>query len=145
MNAQSKVLVAYFSATGTTQKVAEKIAKEQKADLFEIKPMVAYTAADLDWRDKQSRSSVEMNDKASRPEMAGKVENMDQYTTIYIGFPIWWYVAPHIINTFIEAHNLEGKTLIPFATSGGSGIEGAVKDLRATYPALKFEAGKLCR
>lgn len=145
MNAQSKVLVAYFSTTGTTQKVAEKIAKEQKADLFEIKPMVAYTAADLDWRDKQSRSSVEMNDKASRPEMAGKVENMDQYTTIYIGFPIWWYVAPHIINTFIEAHNLEGKTLIPFATSGGSGIEGAVKDLSATYPALKFEAGKLYR
>lgn len=143
MNAQNKTLVAYFSATGTTKKVAEQIAKDQKADLFEIKPTVAYTAADLDWRDKQSRSSVEMNDKSSRPEMAGKVEKMDQYSVVYIGFPIWWYVAPHIINTFIESHKLEGKTIIPFATSGGSGIEGSVKELRATYPSLKFENGKL--
>lgn len=142
MNTQ-KTLVAYFSASGITAKVAKQIAAENNADLFEIKPTTPYTPADLDWRDKQSRSTIEMNDKASRPEMVGKVENMDQYDTVYVGFPVWWYVAPHIINTFIEAHNLEGKTIIPFATSGGSTIEGSVKDLRASYPTLKIEDGKL--
>lgn len=142
MKAQ-KTLVAYFSASGITAKVAKQIAAENNADLFEIKPTTPYTPADLDWRDKQSRSTIEMNDKASRPEMVGKVENMDQYDTVYVGFPVWWYVAPHIINTFIEAHDLEGKTIIPFATSGGSTIEGSVKDLRTSYPTLKFEDGKL--
>ena len=142
MKAQ-KTLVAYFSASGITAKVAKQIAAENNADLFEIKPTTPYTPADLDWRDKQSRSTIEMNDKASRPEMVGKVETMDQYDTVYVGFPVWWYVAPHIINTFIEAHNLEGKTIIPFATSGGSTIDGSVKDLRASYPTLKFEDGKL--
>lgn len=142
MKAQ-KTLVAYFSASGITAKVAKHIAAENNADLFEIKPTTPYTPADLDWRDKQSRSTIEMNNKASRPEMVGKVENMDQYDTVYVGFPVWWYVAPHIINTFIEAHNLEGKTIIPFATSGGSTIEGSVKDLRTSYPTLKFEDGKL--
>lgn len=142
MKAQ-KTLVAYFSASGITAKVAKQIAAENNADLFEIKPTTPYTPADLDWRDKQSRSTIEMNDKASRPEMVGKVETMDQYDTVYVGFPVWWYVAPHIINTFIEAHNLEGKTIIPFATSGGSTIEGSVKDLRTSYPTLKFEDGKL--
>lgn len=142
MKAQ-KTLVAFFSASGITAKVAKQIAAENNADLFEIKPTTPYTPADLDWRDKQSRSTIEMNDKASRPEMVGKVENMDQYDTVYVGFPVWWYVAPHIINTFIEAHNLEGKTIIPFATSGGSTIEGSVKDLRTSYPTLKFEDGKL--
>lgn len=142
MNTQ-KTLVAYFSASGITAKVAKQIAAENNADLFEIKPTTPYTPADLDWRDKQSRSTIEMNDKASRPEMVGKVETMDQYDTVYVGFPVWWYVAPHIINTFIEAHNLEGKTIIPFATSGGSTIDGSVKDLRASYPTLKIEDGKL--
>lgn len=142
MNTQ-KTLVAYFSASGITAKVAKQIAAENNADLFEIKPTTPYTPADLDWRDNQSRSTIEMNDKASRPEMVGKVETMDQYDTVYVGFPVWWYVAPHIINTFIEAHNLEGKTIIPFATSGGSTIEGSVKDLRTSYPTLKFEDGKL--
>lgn len=142
MKAQ-KTLVAYFSASGITAKVAKQIAAENNADLFEIKPTTPYTPADLDWRDKQSRSTIEMNDKASRPEMVGKVETMDQYDTVYVGFPVWWYMAPHIINTFIEAHNLEGKTIIPFATSGGSTIEGSVKDLRTSYPTLKIEDGKL--
>lgn len=142
MNTQ-KTLVAYFSASGITAKVAKQIAAENNADLFEIKPTTPYTPADLDWRDKQSRSTIEMNDKASRPEMIGKVEHMEQYDTVFVGFPVWWYVAPHIINTFIEAHNLEGKTIIPFATSGGSTIEGSVKDLRTSYPTLKIEDGKL--
>ena len=140
---QKKALVAYFSATGTTKAVAQQIASAAKADIYAISPAKAYTAADLDWHNKQSRSSVEMGNKKSRPQMAGNVKNIGQYTTIYLGFPIWWGVCPRIINTFIEANNLKGKTIIPFATSGSSAISGAIKDLRVTYPSLTIKDGKL--
>ena len=116
-----KTLVAYFSATGNTKAKAELIAKALGADLKEIVPEKRYTSADLDWHDKKSRSSVEMADKASRPAIAGMIENMADYDTVYLGFPIWWYVAPTIVNTFLEAHDFSGKTIIPFFTSGGSG------------------------
>ena len=118
----SKKLVAYFSASGTTKKAAERLAKAVGADLFEIKPAIPYSSSDLNWMDKKSRSSIEMNDPASRPEISGKLSNMADYDTIFIGFPIWWYVAPHIINTFVESYDFSGKTLVPFATSGGSGM-----------------------
>ena len=121
-NEISKKLVAFFSASGTTKKAAERLAKAVGADLFEIKPAIPYSSADLNWMDKKSRSSVEMNDPASRPEIAGSLSNMADYDTIFIGFPIWWYVAPHIINTFVESYDFSGKTLVPFATSGGSGM-----------------------
>lgn len=125
-----KKLVAYFSATGATKKAAEKLASVIDADLFEIKPVTPYTRADLDWTNKRSRSSVECNDKNARPEIAEKLENMDEYNVVYIGFPIWWYVAPNIINTFIESYDFSGKILIPFATSGGSGMGKTVDVLR---------------
>ena len=117
-----KKLVAYFSATGTTQNLAENLAKAIDADLFEIKPKVPYSSADLDWTNKNSRSTVEMKNPASRPEITNKVANMENYDTVFVGFPIWWYVAPTIINTFLETYNLKGKTIVPFATSGGSGM-----------------------
>lgn len=116
----SKVLVAYFSASGTTAKVAEKLAEAIGADIFSIEPTVPYTKADLDWTDKQSRSSIEMNDPSSRPAIKEVRDNMNDYDTFFVGFPIWWYVAPTIINTFLETYDLSGKTIIPFATSGGS-------------------------
>lgn len=137
-----KTVVAYFSATGTTKAVAEKLAKEYKADLFRIEPKDAYTDADLDWRDKQSRSSLEMKDKKSRPELK-KSKSLASYDVIYIGYPIWWNLAPRVINTFIEQASLEGKTVIPFATSGGSTIENSVKVLNSTYPAVNWQAGML--
>jgi len=140
-NSQNTVLVAYFSATGTTKATAEKLAKEADADIFEIVPAKPYTNADLDWNNKQSRSSVEMNDKTSRPAIKNKVENWDQYTTIYVGFPIWWYTAPTIINSFLEQYPLEGKTIIPFATSGGSSISKAQQDLKIAYPAANWKDG----
>ena len=118
----AKSLVAYFSASGVTGKVAEVLAKAAGADLHEIKPAVPYTSADLNWMDKKSRSSVEMADPSSRPEIANKVENMDQYDTVFVGFPIWWYVAPTIINTFLEQYDFSGKKIVLFATSGGSGV-----------------------
>ena len=118
----SKKLVAYFSASGITQKAAERIAKISGSDLFEIKPSVPYTKEDLDWTNKNSRSSVEMKNPDSRPEIANKIPNINEYDTIFIGFPIWWYVAPTIIDTFIESYDFSGKTIIPFATSGGSGF-----------------------
>ena len=118
----SKTLVAYFSATGTTARAAERLAKAIGADLHEIRPKVPYTKKDLDWTDPRSRSTLEMKDKSSRPEIEGRVENMDQYDTIYVGFPIWWYVAPTIVNTFLESYDLSGKTVIPFATSSSSGM-----------------------
>lgn len=117
-----KKLVAYFSASKVTKGVAEQLAKAAGADLFEIKPAVPYTHADLDWTNKKSRSSVEMNDPGSRPEITEKIGNMDEYDTVFLGFPIWWYVAPTIINTFVESYNFSGKTIVPFATSGGSGF-----------------------
>lgn len=143
MNAQQKILVAYFSATGTTKAVAEKIATEAGADLFRIEPKVTYTSADLDWTNKQSRSSVEMNDAQSRPELKSTKADIANYDVVYIGYPIWWYVAPHIINSFIEAHDLSGKTIIPFATSGGSPVEPTIKDLRKHYPSLTIKDGQL--
>ncbi len=115
-----KILVAYFSATGTTKKVAIRLAKLKQASLFEIIPKVLYTKQDLNWQDINSRSSKEMKDKNSRPEIANKIENIEDYNIIYLGFPIWWYQAPTIINTFLEMYNLKGKTIIPFATSGSS-------------------------
>jgi flavodoxin len=138
-----KVLVAYFSATGTTKAVAQQLAKVADADLHEITPEQRYTDADLDWQDKQSRSSVEMKDKKSRPAIKGKLENMDDYEVVFVGFPIWWYTCPTIINTFMEAYDFQGKTVIPFATSGGSTIEKACEDLKATYPDINWKEGKL--
>ncbi|WP_343208321.1 flavodoxin [Anaerolentibacter hominis] len=117
-----KKLVAYFSASGITENAAKQIAKAAGADLFEIKPAVPYTYEDLDWTNKKSRSSVEMNDPSSRPEIAGILTNMEEYDTVFLGFPIWWYVAPTIINTFLESYDFSDKTIIPFATSGGSGL-----------------------
>ncbi len=114
----SNTLVAYFSASGTTAKLAKTLASAANAELYEIKPEIPYTDADLNWNNSKSRSSIEMNDKTFRPAISGKVENMNQYDTIYVGFPIWWYVAPTIINTFLEQYDLSGKTIIPFATSG---------------------------
>ncbi len=133
-------LVAYFSATGTTKAAAEKLAQVVDADLHEIQPEQPYTDADLDWHNQQSRSSVEMKDKSSRPAIKNKVENMDQYTTVYIGYPIWWYIAPTIINTFVEQYNLEGKTVIPFFTSGGSEAGETMKYLTPSAPKAIWKA-----
>ncbi len=138
-----KVLVAYFSASGTTKSVAQQLAEVAEADLHEIKPEKPYTDADLDWRDKQSRSSVEMKDKNSRPAITDKLKNMQNYDVVYVGFPIWWYTAPTIINTFMESYDFKGKTVIPFATSGGSSIKKACEDLKAAYPDITWKEGKL--
>lgn len=116
------ILIAYFSASGETAMLAKTIAAVTNGTLFEIQPKTAYTAADLNWNDTKSRSSIEMNDKASRPPIAAKVENMEQYDTVFVGFPIWWYEAPRIIQTFLESYDFSHKTIIPFATSGGSGF-----------------------
>lgn len=139
----SKVLVTYFSASGVTAKTANKLAKEVDGDLFEIEPKEKYTSADLNWMDKKSRSSVEMNDPASRPEIAKQVENMDMYDTVLVGFPIWWYVEPKIIDTFLDSYDFAGKTVIPFAISGGSGIENVEKNLQKEYPNINWGKGKL--
>ena len=128
----NKSLVTYFSASGVTKKVAEKLAEAAGADLFEIKPEVAYTEADLNWMDKKSRSSIEMNDKSFRPAIAEKYNNMADYDVVYVGFPIWWYVAPTIINTFLESYDFSGKTIVLFATSGGSGFGNTVAELRGS-------------
>lgn len=140
---KQNVLVAYFSASGTTKVAAQQLAEVAGADLHEIKPEKPYTDADLDWQDKLSRSSVEMQDKKSRPAITGKLTNMKDYDVVYIGFPIWWYTCPTIINTFIEAYDFQGKTVIPFATSGGSSIKKASEDLKATYPKINWKEGKL--
>ena len=136
---QKNTLVAYFSATGTTAEAAKKLAGVTGTDLHEIQPEVAYTDADLDWNNKQSRSSVEMADKSSRPSIKNRVENIVQYDTIYVGYPIWWYIAPTIINTFLEQYDLEGKTVIPFFTSGGSGKGETMKYLRPSAPNAKWQ------
>ena len=138
----SKILVTYFSASGVTANVARNIANNIGADTFEIKPKVPYTSADLNWMDKQSRSSIEMNDKSSRPQIEGTVSKLDDYETILIGFPVWWYTLPTIINTFIESLDFNGKILIPFCTSGGTGISGCEKDLRKAYPKYNWKEGK---
>lgn len=138
-----KILVAYFSATGTTKHAAEDLAKAMDGTLFEIVPAQPYTAADLDWKNPESRSSVEMNKKASRPEIKNKVADIGQYDIVFIGYPIWWFKAPTIINTFIEQNDLKGKTIIPFATSGGSPIKPSEKKLEKQYPELEWAPGKL--
>ena len=140
---KQKVLVAYFSASGVTKGAAEQLAAVAGADLHEIKPAQPYTDADLDWRDKQSRSTVEMKDKNSRPAITDKLKDMQDYDVVYVGFPIWWYTAPTIINTFMEAYDFKGKTVIPFATSGGSSIKKACEDLKAAYPDITWKEGKL--
>ncbi len=144
-NTMKKTLVAYFSATGTTKAAAQQLAKQLGADLYEITPEVPYTAADLDWRDKGSRSTLEMKDKSSRPAIKGHCDNMADYDTVWIGFPVWWYTAPTIVNTFIEAHDLGGKVLNVFATSGGSGVEGSASDLRKAYPQYTWGESRLMK
>lgn len=138
MSNKSKTLVAFFSATGTTMEAASKLAKVADADLFEIVPEVLYTPADLNWRDKSCRSTLEMEDKSSRPAIASKVENMAQYDTVFVGYPIWWYIAPTIINTFLEQYDFTGKTVIPFFTSGGSGAGETMKYLRPSAPGANW-------
>ena len=138
----SKILVSYFSASGVTKNVAEKIANAINGDLFEIEPTQKYTLEDLDWTNKQSRSSIEMQDKTFRPQILNKVSNITEYDTVVLGFPVWWYTAPTIINTFIEENNLEGKKIYVFVTSGGSGSEGRFRDLKNTYKNLNFISNK---
>ncbi len=142
MNAP-KTLIAYFSATGTTAEAAKGIAEATGGTLHAITPAETYTAADLDWNDKQSRSSKEMQDPRSRPAIKGTVKEMDGYDVVFIGYPIWWNQAPRIINTFIESHKLEGKAVVPFATSGGSGIKNSIDMLKKAYPNLDWREGKL--
>ncbi len=137
-NDGNKTLVAYFSATGTTMEAATRLAKAIHADLHEIVPEVRYTSADLNWNNKNSRSSVEMADKSSRPAVASKVENMAQYNTVFVGFPIWWYIAPTIINTFLEQYDMTGKTIVPFFTSGGSGAGETLKYLKPSAPGANW-------
>jgi len=137
-----KTLVAYFSATGTTENVAKDLADVTGGTLYEIKPEVRYTDADLDWHNRNSRSSLEMIDKNSRPAIIKDLKDAGSYDCIFIGFPVWWYTAPTIINTFIEAYGFEGKTVILFATSGGSTVDKANKDFAAAYPAINWKPGK---
>ena len=139
----SKRLVAYFSASGVTAKVAENLADAIGADVFEIQPEVPYTKADLNWMDKKSRSTIEMSDPTSRPAIAAKRDNMDEYDTIFVGFPIWWYVAPTIINTFLESYDFSGKKIVLFATSGGSGFGNTVSELQPSVPGADIVEGKL--
>lgn len=143
-NNTMKALVTYFSASGVTRNAANELAGIIGADLFEITPETLYTEADLDWQNKQSRLSVEMADKTSRPALkdGGKVD-LANYDVVYVGFPIWWYTAPRIVNTFLESYDFTGKTVIPFATSGGSGVERSAGDLKAKYPGISWKKGKL--
>lgn len=138
-----KILVAYFSASGVTAKAAWKLSEAIGADLHEIKPEVPYSSADLNWMDKKSRSSVEMNDPSSRPTIAEKLADMEKYDVVFVGFPIWWYVAPTIINTFLESYDFSGKTIIPFATSGGSGMGKTNEKLEPSCPGATLLQGKL--
>ena len=137
-----KILVAYFSAGGETARLAKTVAEVTGGELFEIQPTQRYTSADLDWRDKHSRSTVEMNDAKSRPAIASRVESMEQYDTVFVGFPIWWYQAPRIIETFLESYDLTGKRVIPFATSGGSDMGKTAEILRKSCAGASVDAGK---
>lgn len=136
-----KKLIAYFSASGTTAKVAAEMAKAAGADLFEIRPVTPYTKADLDWTDKQSRSTVEMKDRNCRPAMAEKPD-VSGYDVIFVGFPVWWYREPSVVDTFIESADFSGKTVVPFCTSGGSGIGESVKNMRALAPGAEWNEGR---
>ena len=139
----SRTLVAYFSASGTTARVAREIARATGADLYEIAPRVAYSSADLNWNDSASRTSLERADDAARPELLSALPNTVDYDTVFVGFPVWWYVEPRIVDTFIEGADLAGKTVVPFATSGGSGISGAEKRMHGLRPDAEWKPGKL--
>ena len=141
----SKALVAYFSASGVTGSVSRALSAALSADLYEIAPAVPYTAEDLDWRNAASRSSLEMKDKSSRPEIIDAPVHIADYDTILVGFPIWWYVAPTIVNTFLEKHDFAGKRIILFATSGGSGFGKTVDSLKPSVPGAVIEEGMLQR
>lgn len=141
----SKALVAYFSASGVTAGVAKNLAAAANADLYEIKPEVPYTQADLNWNDKQARSTIEMHNKSMRPAIADRDANISEYDVVYVGFPIWWYVAPTIINTFLEAYDFAGKTIVLFATSGGSGFGNTVKELKESCPGATIIEGQILR
>ena len=137
-----KPLIAYFSASGVTAKLAKTLAQAAGGDLYEIRPAAPYTSADLNWNNKQSRSSVEMNDKAARPAIAAPAADVAGYDTVFVGFPIWWYEAPRIIQTFLESNDFSGKTVIPFATSGGSGMGKTASILQKSCPAARMLPGK---
>ena len=143
LQTDKKVLVAYFSAMGTTRTVAQEIAIADGGKLYEIVPAQRYTSADLNWHNQQSRSSLEMNASDSRPAIAGKTVNLDDYDVVFIGYPIWWNLAPRVVNTFIESHTLNGKRVIPFATSRGSTIKNSVSSLKKTYPQVNWTESKL--
>ena len=138
-----KTLVAYFSASGVTAGVSKNLAKAADADLYEIKPVVPYTREDLNWNDKQARSTVEMHDKSFRPPLADNDANIQEYDVVYVGFPIWWYVAPTIINTFLESYDFSGKTIVLFATSGGSGFGNTAKELEGSCPGAILSEGRV--
>lgn len=137
-----KTITCYFSATGTTKKIAKEIAQKLNTDIFEIEPLELYTKEDLDWTNKNSRSSMEMRNDKSRPRIKNKIENIEEYNKVILGFPVWWYKAPTIINTFIEENNLENKEIYVFVTSGGSGITDTFNNLKKDYPNLNFIKGK---
>lgn len=139
----SKALVTYFTASGVTKKIAIRLAEAIGADLYEIAPAVPYTRADLNWMDKTSRSTLEMQDKSSRPEIAATCPDIEKYDTVFVGFPIWWYIAPTIVNTFLEAHDLSGKRIIPFATSGGSGMGRTNEFLSPSVPDSELLEGRI--
>lgn len=138
----NKPLIAYFSASGVTARLAETIAEAAGGRRHEIKPAIPYTGDDLNWNDKNSRSTKEMNDKSSRPEIASAVENLEEYDVVFLGFPIWWYEAPRIIQTFLESGDFSGKTIVPFATSGGSGMGKTADILQASCPKAKVLPGR---
>lgn len=139
----SKTLVAYFSASGVTKRVAQNLAVAAEADIYEIRPAVPYTSADLNWMDKNSRSTIESKDRSSRPELANKDADIAAYDRVFVGFPIWWYTAPAIIKTFLESYDFSGKTIVLFATSGGSGLGNTAKDLEQSCPGAVIREGKL--
>ena len=139
----SKTLVAYFSASGVTAKAAKTLSEAAGTDLYEIKPAVPYTRADLNWMDKKSRSSVEMNDRSARPALTDRDADISAYDTILLGFPVWWYTAPRIINSFLESYDFSGKKIVLFATSGGSGLGNTAKDLAASCPGAVILEGKV--
>ena len=139
-----KILISYFSCSNVTKKLAKLISEVTKGDLFEIKPALPYTNADLDWTNRDSRSSIEMKDHSSRPEIEEKLSNMTEYDIIFVGFPIWWYIAPTIINTFLESYDFSGKTIVPFCTSGGSGVGQTDEKLHVSCPnSVNWKPAKL--
>lgn len=134
-------LVVYFSCSGETKKVAEELKKALSCDIFEIVPETLYTDRDLDWNDKNSRSTIEMGDESCRPRIRNRIDNIDKYDTIYLGFPIWWYTAPRIINTFLDSYDFSNKKVVLYCTSGGSSIDKTYNDLKNSYPNIDFIKG----